>query len=181
MLSGRFSVILDIGHGPGTRDPDGSTGRGRSERSVCEEVVEAAMRHLAAAGVSVRVVRSGPYRERQTDPLVTTADLWLSVHADKQDERWNPYALALALPHSQDAAGRLVSVYAAATKLRKIVAEPGVGDWMRGRDLIRHVPEHVPAVLLELGSLSHAECDRLWLDPEGTGLAVATAARAVLV
>lgn len=188
MLSATFSVVIDAGHGPGTNDPDGSAHGDWQERDVILAVVAEARKALGLMGVSVLVLDSGPYRERQRHELVTTANLWLSIHCDKQDTRWTPYALALALPHSQDAAGRLVSVYAKAVGLRFKVGEPDVVDpklgykpWPKGRDLIQHVPEHVPAVLLELGSLAHAECDGLWTDAHRTGQAVADAVRAVLI
>lgn len=175
MLTARYSVILDAGHGPGTSRPLGAVARGRREVDVVRAICEEAAGALAAAGISVRVFADGPYHARQSDPLVATADLYLSVHCDVQPSK-RPYALALALPVWLGPARQLAESYAEHAGIGRVEAgEPGSTAWPNGRGLIASVHPAVPAMVLELGSLAHAEHDRLWMDAHGTGGALARA------
>lgn len=170
-------VILDAGHGEGTSRPLGASFGSWSEPGLVRLVCAVAASVLADAGVAASVVDSGPYRERNR--LGLGADLYLSVHCDVQPASVTPYALVLHRGTPQ-AARRLAVEYGQRAGLRDVIGVAGSSYWPDGLGCIQAVDRNTPALLLELGSLRHAKCDRLWQDTEATGRMVAAAVLAWL-
>jgi N-acetylmuramoyl-L-alanine amidase len=170
------TIILDAGHGAKPGDV-GAVARGRAEATVVREVVAYARTALADLRCAVVVLDRGSYASRQADPRAATADLWVSVHCDVQASR-RPYALGLGRPDTADLARRLAIEYAGMAEVERV--ESGVAGsalWPRG---LVCLGAPCPAVLLELGSLTHSEHDRLWTRADLTGEALARACAAVV-
>ena len=159
-------VILDCGHGHGSRNPAGSRspdGR-RTEAAIVREVAFRAAGILAQRGVTVRIVDSGPYEDRQRAPLVGLADLYLAIHVDAGQPSRTPYALALYLRGDYEGRARaFVADYTRPLGLRPEAGAIGPAPWgSRGVECLRYLPAHVPAWLVELGAIDNPAHDRLW-------------------
>lgn len=87
-------VNSDLGHGPGSGDPDGVNGPWMSEREAIEGCAEPFKAHLASMGHATHETFSGPLNARVTE-LSAAADATVCWHwnGGAPDTLRTPYAL----------------------------------------------------------------------------------------
>lgn len=171
-------VVLDMGHGPGSTSPRGATFGRFVERELVEDYVGAAIDYLTNRGVAVTLRRAGPYEDRQTGWQVDGADLYVSCHVNSADPLpRTPYALGLYY-HTAHAitSAEIMAGFASHVKIdRYLMGVAGSKDWPRGASCIKHVPEHVPAMIFEPFLINHDKHSRFrsghGLESIGVGLA----------
>lgn len=154
----RPSVVLDIGHGPGSSNPNGATFGRFVERELVEDYVGAATEYLTQHGVSVAVVRHGPYRDRQTSWRVPMADLYVSCHVNSVRKLpRTPYALGLYNDTNHAiVCAEVIAGFASHVRIdRYLMGLTGSPEWPRGAVCIEHVTPEVPAMVFEPFILNH--------------------------
>jgi len=123
------TFILDPGHGNGTSRKRGASSRWCVEREAVLDVCHMVAEMLADAGVATHVAPDVPYHKRWHG---LPADGVLSVHMDVQSAQWDPYALALTMPHEPEGDRLAMDVLHALGQLPE-TPRAILGSWETGK------------------------------------------------
>lgn len=169
-------IVLDVGHGQGTKDPDGAGSAWAQERDVCEAVAAETAVILARAGVPTRVLFHGAYPSRGEQLEGLPCDLWVQIHCNAgAPQKDRPATMTMIDAHGHHDAVRastciLDGLLSVRGLERSLVAvwRTGAADWERlpskgghpamawpdrGRVCLSGAPEETPAVLVELAHI----------------------------